>query len=320
VTPDGDRSGGRPLDRIDRITLTGLTVRGRHGVFEHERRDGQDFVVDAVLHLDTRQAAAGDDLTATVHYGELAAALAAVVRGRPVDLIETLAARLVAVCLADPRVAAADVTVHKPAAPIPEEFTDVAVTVHRTGEEVRVPLHAPPPDGGAPVVLALGSNLGDGAPTLGSAVAALAATPGLTVTAVSPVVRTEPVGGPEQPPYLNAVVLGVTALAPLELLAACVRVEQAHGRTRSVRWGPRTLDVDVVDYAGVVSRAAELTLPHPRAAQRAFVLAPWLAVDPGATLSTPDGDPPVPVRELLAAAPDAGGVRPGPDLVLGGAS
>ena len=127
---------GRPPDRMDRIALTGLTVRGHHGVLPEERRDGQDFVVDVVLHLDTRDAAARDDLTRTVHYGELAHALADVVRGEPVDLLETLAARLAVVALADARVAAADVTVHKPAAPIPERFADVAVTVRRTRREV----------------------------------------------------------------------------------------------------------------------------------------------------------------------------------------
>ena len=115
----------------DRIALTGLRVRGRHGVFAHERRDGQDFVVDVDLEVDTRRAAASDDLADTVHYGELAQALADVVAGPPVDLLETLAARLVEVCLADRRVAAATVTVHKPQAPIPLSFTDVAVTIRR---------------------------------------------------------------------------------------------------------------------------------------------------------------------------------------------
>lgn len=117
---------------LDQIALTGLSVRGHHGVFEHERRDGQVFVVDVVLHLDTRAAAEHDDLTATVHYGELAVDLADVVRGEPVDLIETLAARLAEVCLARPAVHAADVTVHKPSAPITEQFGDVAVVVRRT--------------------------------------------------------------------------------------------------------------------------------------------------------------------------------------------
>lgn len=135
VLPPVTDDAGRPLDQI---RLAGLAVHGNHGVFEHERREGQEFVVDVVLHLDTREAAGRDDLTRTVHYGELADALAGVVRGEPVDLIETLAARLAAVALADRRVAAADVTVHKPSAPIRERFADVAVTVRRTRHEVIV--------------------------------------------------------------------------------------------------------------------------------------------------------------------------------------
>jgi dihydroneopterin aldolase len=116
----------------DRITLTGLTVRGHHGVFEHERRDGQDFVVDATLWLDSKPAAASDDLADTVDYGGLAEKLATVVEGEPVNLIETLAARLAELCMADERVIAAEVTVHKPQAPIEREFADVAVTARRS--------------------------------------------------------------------------------------------------------------------------------------------------------------------------------------------
>ena len=115
----------------DRISLHGLRVRGHHGVFDFERRDGQDFVVDVDLELDLSPAAASDDVADTVHYGELAGRLAAVIAGEPVNLIETLAERLAAVCLADDRVAAATVTVHKPQAPIPHQFADVAVTVRR---------------------------------------------------------------------------------------------------------------------------------------------------------------------------------------------
>ena len=115
----------------DRISLLGLRVRGFHGVFDHERRDGQDFVVDAVLELSTAAAAASDDLHDTVHYGELAEQLAAVVAGEPVNLLETLVARLAEVCLTDPRVDAATVTVHKPQAPIALTFSDVAVTIRR---------------------------------------------------------------------------------------------------------------------------------------------------------------------------------------------
>ncbi len=115
----------------DAIRLTGLRVRGHHGVLAEERRDGQEFVVDAVLWLDLRPAAGSDDVADTVHYGELATRLADVVAGEPVDLIETLAQRLAEVCLADPRVTRTRVTVHKPAAPIPLTFEDVSVTVER---------------------------------------------------------------------------------------------------------------------------------------------------------------------------------------------
>ncbi|WP_323743012.1 MULTISPECIES: dihydroneopterin aldolase [unclassified Rathayibacter] len=115
----------------DSITLTGLRVRAHHGVFDFERENGQDFVIDATVWLDTAPAAAGDALAETVHYGELAIALADAVTRDPVDLIETLAERLATVALG---FAAADVvriTVHKPDAPIPLPFVDVAVQITR---------------------------------------------------------------------------------------------------------------------------------------------------------------------------------------------
>jgi dihydroneopterin aldolase len=117
----------------DLISLTGLRGYGYHGVYEDERRDGQEFVVDVTLELDTGPAATSDDVADTVHYGELATALIRVVEGEPVNLLERLAQRLADRCLSDPRVAAVTVTVHKPQAPIPHEFADVAVTIRRTG-------------------------------------------------------------------------------------------------------------------------------------------------------------------------------------------
>jgi 7,8-dihydroneopterin aldolase/epimerase/oxygenase len=115
----------------DRISLAGLRARGHHGVYDFERERGQDFVVDAVLEVDLAPAARSDDVADTIHYGELAERLVGVVGGEPVNLIETLAERLAEVCLADDRVRAATVTVHKPQAPIPHEFADVAVTITR---------------------------------------------------------------------------------------------------------------------------------------------------------------------------------------------
>jgi dihydroneopterin aldolase len=119
------------MDFLDQIALTGLTVFGRHGVYAHERENGQEFTIDLRLQLALADAAASDDVADTVHYGELAEKVAAVVAGEPVNLIETLASRIADVALADPRVHFVSVTVHKPHAPIALSFSDVAVTVNR---------------------------------------------------------------------------------------------------------------------------------------------------------------------------------------------
>ena len=115
----------------DRIELRGLRVRGHHGVYAHERRDGQDFVVDVTVWLDLAPAAASDDLADTVDYGALAQRVAAIVGGEPCDLIEAVAGRVADEVMADPRVEAVEVVLHKPQAPIPLEFADVAVVAHR---------------------------------------------------------------------------------------------------------------------------------------------------------------------------------------------
>lgn len=117
---------------MDRITLTGITARGHHGVYEHERRDGQTFRADVVCHLDLAPAGASDDVADTVHYGELAQAVAAEIAGESCDLIESLAERIARRVLSDARVRTVEVTLHKPQAPIPVEFSDVSVTITRS--------------------------------------------------------------------------------------------------------------------------------------------------------------------------------------------
>ncbi|WP_337062365.1 2-amino-4-hydroxy-6-hydroxymethyldihydropteridine diphosphokinase [Kineococcus sp. G2] len=151
-----------------------------------------------------------------------------------------------------------------------------------------------------PVVLSLGANLGDRAAALDAAVAALRAADGLVVDAVSEPLASEPVGPVrEQPEFLNLVVLGRTELAPRELLALCHEVERRGGLDRSVKvpGGARPIDVDVVAHGDLVLDEPDLVLPHPRAHERTFVLAPWAQLDPGAVLPGPRGGP---VRELLA--------------------
>ena len=137
---------------------------------------------------------------------------------------------------------------------------------------------------GRRAVLALGSNLGDRQDILQGGVDAIAGIEGVRLTGVSPVYETVPVGGPPQPDYFNAVVLADVTIPSRELLDRLHEVEAAFDRVRIVRWGPRTLDIDIITVDGERSGDPDLTLPHPRAHERAFVLAPWHDVDPDAVL------------------------------------
>jgi 2-amino-4-hydroxy-6-hydroxymethyldihydropteridine diphosphokinase len=158
-----------------------------------------------------------------------------------------------------------------------------------------------------PVVIALGSNLGDREATLRAAVRELAATPGVTVLRTSSLVETpalKPEGVDEDAPaYLNAAVLIRTALEPRELLELLHGIERAHGRERLEHWGDRTLDLDIVSMGGFRVDEPDLVVPHPRAHERGFVLAPWLEIEPDAVLGG------VRVDRLLAALPGPAPVR-----------
>lgn len=287
----------------DQIVLKGISAHGFHGVLDFEKRDGQTFVVDVVMHVDLAPAGSSDDLADTVNYAEVAGDIVALIEGESLDLIEALAARIADRVLVRPLVEAVEVVVHKPQAPVGHPFTDVQVRVSRERQ--------------SRVVIALGANLGEPVAALHDAAIALYGL--IDVVEVSQVVETDPVGGPDQPAYLNAVVTGTTHLAPSTLLAGLHDIEHAHGRTREVRWGPRTLDLDLVQYGDpvfdtdVVMDTATLTLPHPRAHERAFVLVPWLQAEPEAALRV-EGQ----VRRVadLLAAMDTSGVRPGPDVDL----
>lgn len=161
-------------------------------------------------------------------------------------------------------------------------------------------------------VISLGSNLGNRLETLQGAIDALEDTPGVRVKAVSPVYETEPWGVEpgSQPSYFNAVVLIKTTLPPDSLLERGQAIEEAFERVRDERWGPRTIDVDILAYQGVISDDPRLTLPHPRAHERAFVLVPWHDIEPAAEVPGRG-----PVAELLAAV-GREGVTGRPDLEL----
>lgn len=159
-------------------------------------------------------------------------------------------------------------------------------------------------------VLGLGSNLGDRRAILQGAVDALCRAPELVVDGVSPVYESEPWGPIAQDDFLNLVVEGETMLKPGELLDLTSEIENAFGRNREVRWGPRTLDIDIVTLGDAVVDTERITLPHPRAFERSFVLVPWLDLDPAAEL------PGLGRVADLAAATDRGAVRRRDDLAL----
>ncbi|MGY5763634.1 2-amino-4-hydroxy-6-hydroxymethyldihydropteridine diphosphokinase [Brachybacterium sp. DNPG3] len=286
----------------DRIEVSGIRAWGHHGVLEQEKQLGQLFTADVVLHLSTAEAGRSDALDRTVNYAEVAADVRAELEDGPHDLVETLAERIAQRILTGvgrPLVRRVEVVVHKPAAPVGLPVDDVRVRVVRD---------APPVE----AVLALGTNLGDREAHLEHALALIAEADGVEIEWTGPVLETEPVGGPDgQGAFLNSVIGVRTVLAPFALLEVCHRAERAARRERLVRWGPRTLDVDVISYGDVISDDPDLTLPHPRAHERAFVLAPWHAARPGAEL---DGHGIV--GALLERADDRDGLRPGP-AVLG---
>jgi 2-amino-4-hydroxy-6-hydroxymethyldihydropteridine diphosphokinase len=153
-------------------------------------------------------------------------------------------------------------------------------------------------------VIAMGSNIGDRLDYLQGGLDGLFDTPRITFLTVSPVYETTPVGGPEQPDYLNAVVIAETSMPARAVLERCLSLEDAYGRVRDELWGPRTLDLDLIIYGDEVSNSPGLTLPHPRAHERAFVLAPWHDADPQAQLPGYG-----PVADLLAALGTAGIAR-----------
>ena len=319
---------------LDTIVIEGVRAMGRHGVTAEEQATPQEFLADIVVHLDTRPAGREDELARTIDYGVIAREAVARLQGEPAHLIEAVAERIAQVVLEMGSAWAVDVVIHKPRADIGVTFGDIYVQIRREikggdlwsdkrigsaaglSDDPRSPEAVPAPKDAlderpaAPVLslLAIGGNIGDVEYTLARAVDDLARIEGVRILAVSPLVATKPVGGPPQPDFLNAVVRIETTLAPRALLHVCQGIEMIHGRERLVQEGPRTLDIDIIEYGPVVASAADLTIPHARAHERAFVLAPWAAMEPEALLPGPAGRRGRSVAELAATAPDAGGL------------
>ena len=247
----------------DHIYVNGLRLMALVGVLPHERDALQPVQIDVDLEVDLSEAGVTDNLDDTANYGEISNAIAEVVRTSSDTLLERLAARIADRVLHFDHVEVADVMVTKLRPPIPEDLVSSAVRIVRSRVDMRVPARHR-------AIVALGSNLGDRAAYLRFGLERLS-----NVVSQSQVFETDPVGGPDnQGPYLNMVAVVDTDLDPFAMLRRLLQIESEAHRVRVERWGPRTLDLDLLFYDDYTIESEELTIPHPRFAERRFVLEP----------------------------------------------
>lgn len=250
--------------RPDRIELQGIRALGTIGVLPEEQARAQPFEVDLTIELDISKAGRTDDLELTVNYAAAISIVTNIIENEKTLLLERVATRIAEDVLNLDGVDTVEVVVRKLRPPVPEDILSTGVRIVRS----RADVHRRPREFQT-AYIAMGSNLGDRRDNLRFGVVNL---PG--VTAVSHVYETDPVGGPEQGEYLNLVVRVETEQHPFELLETCLAVEAGAGRERTVRWGARTLDLDLLLWGDATISSEQLTVPHPRMWERRFVLEP----------------------------------------------
>lgn len=252
--------------KLDEIRIRGLDVFARHGVFPEENKLGQHFIVNAALRLSVRRAGLADDLTQSVHYGEVCQCITDTLQAQTWKLLEAVAEHTARQVLLDfPLIQELELELCKPSAPIPLPFETVSVSICR---------------GWHRVYLGIGSNLGDREALLNGALDALESREDVRNLRCSTLIETEPYGGVEQDSFLNGAVELDTLLTPEELLKVLHQLEQEAGRVRTVRWGPRTLDLDILLYDQEVVCTPELIIPHADMLNRSFVLGPLAELAP----------------------------------------
>ena len=257
-------NGGKGL--MDKIRIQDLEIFAKHGALPEENVLGQKFLVSAVLYLDTRAAGKSDDLTASIHYGEVCHRITEYMQEHTFLLIERVAESLAEMLLMEyPLLEQVTLEIKKPWAPIGLPVDHVSVEITRKWHEVYI---------------ALGSNLGDKKQFLDDAVTALGETEGCRVLSVSEWIETEPYGVTDQDRFLNGCLMLRTLLTPGELLQRLHQIEQAAGRERLIHWGPRTLDLDILFYDDMTCQEKDLCIPHVDIKNRDFVLRPLCQIAP----------------------------------------
>lgn len=251
---------------MDKIFIKNLEIFARHGVFSEENALGQKFTVSAELSCSTRSAGRSDDLEKSVNYADVCALIQRVMTENTFKLIETAAEKVAeSILFAYKNVQSVTVNLKKPWAPI-------MLNVKTVGVEIKRSRHT--------AYIALGSNMGDKNAHLEGAVKEIDANPLCEVTKVSDFIITKPVSDIEQDDFLNGCIEVVTLLTPHELLDFLHEIEQSHHRERSLHWGPRTLDLDIIMYDDLTMADDTLVIPHPEAHKRQFVLEPLAQIAP----------------------------------------
>lgn len=251
---------------MDKITIKNLEIFANHGVFPEENILGQKFIVTATLYTDTRKAGKTDDLTASIHYGEVSHFITRFVKEHTYQLLERVVEELAEeMLLTIPPLQKVQLEIKKPWAPIGLPLETVSVEIERSWHTAYI---------------ALGSNMGNKKKYLDDAIQSLNAHSLCKVERVSSYLETEPYGVTEQDIFLNACLKLKTLLTPIELLDELHRIEQEAHRERLIHWGPRTLDLDIIFYDDIVYSEDELCIPHVEMHKRDFVLKPLYEIAP----------------------------------------
>lgn len=251
---------------MDKIHIKNLEVFANHGVFPEENVLGQKFLLSAVLYADLRKAGMTDDLAASIHYGEVSVMMKEFAETHTFKLLEALAEKLAFHMLTElPGLRKVQLEIKKPWAPVRLPLETVSVEITRQWHRAYI---------------ALGSNMGDKEAYLKEAVRALSLAEGCRAGAVSDFIVTAPYGYEDQDDFLNGCMELDTLLTPEELLELLHRIEGEAGRTRDIRWGPRTLDLDILLYDREVIDSRELRIPHIEMHKRDFVLEPLAQIAP----------------------------------------
>ena len=251
---------------LDKIIVKDFEIFANHGVFQEEKVLGQKFIVSLELDISTREAALTGDLTRSVNYGELCHKIENEIQKESYDLIETVAEKIAEFILLEyPLVKGVKVNLKKPWAPILRHLEYVAVEIYRKRSRA---------------FIALGSNMGDKQKNLLDAIDKIKASKHTKVEKVSSFITTEPWGYLDQDKFLNGVIEVDTILPPKELVRFLLNIEKELKRERIIKWGPRTIDLDVILYDDLITEDEEILLPHPRMQDRMFVLEPLAEIAP----------------------------------------